>query len=79
VEDTEVLAKTLDYLGWSVKGVKERRLHSNNIKREEGFKLNQAWNPIIRLLWLSDADKLDSIQGDKLQDGHVKQWMMEIS
>jgi hypothetical protein len=56
----------------------ERRLRSSNIKREEGFKLNQAWNPIIRLLRLSDADKLDNIQGDKLQDGHVKQWLMEI-
>jgi hypothetical protein len=57
----------------------ERRLHLNNIKKEEGLKLNQAWNPIIRLLWPSDADKLESIQGDKLQDGHVEQWLMEIS
>jgi hypothetical protein len=57
----------------------KRRLHPHNIKREEGFKLNQAWNPIIRLLWLSDADRLGNIQGDKLQDVHVRQWLMETS
>jgi hypothetical protein len=42
-------------------------------------KLNQAWSPIIRLLWLFDADKLDSIQGGKLQVDYVKQWLMVIS
>jgi hypothetical protein len=55
--------------------VKERRLHSRNIKREEGF--SQAHKHTIKLLWLSDADGMGNIQRDRFQDGHVKQWLME--
>jgi hypothetical protein len=33
----------------------EINLHPDNIHREEGFKLNRAWNPMTRLLSQSDA------------------------
>jgi hypothetical protein len=39
----------------SIKEATEIQLHQNNIIREEGFKLSQAWNPAVNILQTSDT------------------------
>jgi hypothetical protein len=45
----------------------EIRLHLNNINREEGFNLSQAWNPAIEILQTNTRH-------DRSRDGQEKQW-----
>jgi hypothetical protein len=49
-KDSEVLVNTAGYMDQLVKEATEIQCHSNNVNREEGFKLIQAWNPAINML-----------------------------
>jgi hypothetical protein len=44
-----------------VKEVIEICLHSNNINREEGFKLSHAWNAAMNIIQTSDTDNCINI------------------
>jgi hypothetical protein len=54
-ENTEVLAKIVDYVDRLVNAAIEIRLHPSNINKEEGFKLGQAWSPAIKILQTNDT------------------------
>jgi hypothetical protein len=40
----------------------------NNINKECGFKISQAWNPTIRFLQLSDTDMFNNIEWNRPTD-----------
>jgi hypothetical protein len=81
--ETEVLAKILGYMDRLVKESISIKLHSANVKREEGFKLSKAWNPCASLLrnsnkytsWKSqdDTEKRMLRKENRQQEHQVKQ------
>jgi hypothetical protein len=68
----EVLAKTAGYIDQLVKEAIEIRLNLNNINREEGFKLSQAWNLAIKILQSNDPDSTNNTTRGRFQDGQEK-------
>jgi hypothetical protein len=53
--ETEALVKLSGYMARLVREAVEMKLRPDNINREEGFKLNKAWNPSTSLLRHSNA------------------------
>jgi hypothetical protein len=70
-KDTEELTKTAGYMDRLIKEAIEIRLHPNNINTEKGFKLNQEWNPAIKI-------PQTNTRRDRSRDGQEKQRQANI-
>jgi hypothetical protein len=70
-QETEILAKRSSYMDRRFKEATEMRLHSNSIKKEEGFRLSEVWNPTTILLRHSNTYRLDKIS-DKHREEYAR-------
>jgi hypothetical protein len=74
---TKILAKTAGYMDRLVSEAIEVWLHSNNISREEEFKLSQAFNPAFSILQANNTDNFNNTKWGRFWGGQERQWQTE--
>jgi hypothetical protein len=47
LQDTSILAKISRCMDWIIRVALEIELHSNNMKREDGFSLRKSWKLLV--------------------------------